>query len=106
MAAGQASAAEFKLLAGYAHWPLGDLQHEMNHGNWWLVAASSDFILSSVRGERPCPAPSRHIPNRPPANHGSRGLPVWWTSMTNLTSFARQRPARRRLAAVLLFLWV
>lgn len=50
MASGRASAHEFKLLAGYTHWPAGDLQREIARGHWWLVAASSDFVLSSVQG--------------------------------------------------------
>lgn len=50
VASGRAAASEFKLLAGYAHWPTGQLQREISGGAWWLVAASSDFILSAVRG--------------------------------------------------------
>ncbi|KAK9917412.1 hypothetical protein WJX75_004072 [Coccomyxa subellipsoidea] len=52
VASGRASAHEFKLLAGYTHWPAGDLQREIARGHWWLVAASSDFVLSSVRGQQ------------------------------------------------------
>ncbi|CAL8463593.1 g3127 [Coccomyxa elongata] len=52
VASGRAAASEFKLLAGYAHWPTGQLQREISGGAWWLVAASSDFILSSVRGQQ------------------------------------------------------
>ncbi|EIE27648.1 hypothetical protein COCSUDRAFT_64323 [Coccomyxa subellipsoidea C-169] len=52
VASGRAAASEFKLLAGYAHWPWGELQREIARGHWWLVAASSDFILSSVRGQQ------------------------------------------------------
>ncbi len=49
---------QWKLLAGYAHWPTGQLQREMSGGAWWLVAASSDFILSSIRG---APHGVRHV---------------------------------------------
>ena len=61
VASGRAAASEFKLLAGYAHWPTGQLQREMSGGAWWLVAASSDFILSSIRG---APHGVRHVGSR------------------------------------------
>lgn len=51
VAAGQAHARDFRLLAGYTHWHEGALGAEVARGDWWLVAASRDYLLSLVRGD-------------------------------------------------------
>ena len=52
--AGRARAREFRLLAGYMHWHEGSLHAEVARGDWWLVAASREYLLSLVRGECIC----------------------------------------------------
>lgn len=54
MQAGRARAREFRLLAGYMHWHEGSLGAEVARGDWWLVAASREYLLSLVRGECHC----------------------------------------------------
>lgn len=48
---GRAVARDFRLLAGYMHWHEGALHAEVARGDWWLVAASREYLLSLVRGE-------------------------------------------------------
>ncbi|CAL5223878.1 g6470 [Coccomyxa viridis] len=50
--AGRARAREFRLLAGYMHWHEGSLGAEVARGDWWLVAASREYLLSLVRGQQ------------------------------------------------------
>ena len=54
MQAGRARAREFRLLAGYTHWHDGSLAAEVARGDWWLVAASREYLLSLVRGQCHC----------------------------------------------------
>ena len=53
MQTGRALAKDFRLLAGYMHWRDGALSAEVARGEWWLVAASRDYLLSLVRGGVP-----------------------------------------------------
>jgi putative AlgH/UPF0301 family transcriptional regulator len=47
---GRAVAQDFRLLAGYMHWHESALHAEVARGEWWLVAASREYLLSLVRG--------------------------------------------------------
>ncbi|CAK0738662.1 hypothetical protein CVIRNUC_001075 [Coccomyxa viridis] len=49
---GRALAKDFRLLAGYMHWRDGALSAEIARGEWWLVAASREYLLSLVRGHQ------------------------------------------------------
>ena len=48
---GRAHARDFRLLAGYMQWHQGAVHAEVARGDWWLVAASKDYLLSLVRGK-------------------------------------------------------
>ena len=70
MQTGRALAKDFRLLAGYMHWRDGALSAEIARGEWWLVAASREYLLSLVRGGNPRQAAllwTLHAPQASPA---------------------------------------
>jgi len=71
---GRAHARDFRLLAGYMQWHQGAVHAEVARGDWWLVAASKDYLLSLVRGRgRPFLYSDSHAPSLSPSCTDDKG---------------------------------
>jgi hypothetical protein len=85
--AGDADAADFRLLAGYAGWEPGQLEAEVRDGSWWVVAASPGVVLEAVQGRLRGPPPPVG------AGAGARGEKAGtWAAVLGLAGIAPPPP--------------
>jgi Uncharacterized ACR, COG1678 len=68
---GHASPQDFWLFCGYAGWGPGQLQKELDRGNWFMVAAHSQTIWSLLKGM------NQEDTFVPGASRRRFGVPAW-----------------------------